>query len=171
MGTQLSAEVSMRIRRLVAAFLLVSCALAQEASPVLRGRWTATVGAQVMRGTWSAQGSPDNPNAVQGSWTLLSDAGEAIGGGTWSAEKTRRGWLGSWTARTLSGRSLSGTWTAEITGISGKSPPKSLPNSLPNSLQDMLEMTAQHQIAGAWRSGGHKGNWWLKSRTPLAGSH
>lgn len=144
----------MRISRLAPVLLLAWCALAQEAPPVLRGRWTATVGAEVLRGTWTSQASPDKPNDVQGSWTLLSGAGEPVGEGTWSAQKTRRGWVGSWTARTLRGKAMSGTWTAEITDLAGK------------SLRDMLQATASQQIAGAWRSGGYSGNWWLKSRTP-----
>ncbi|HLW78307.1 MAG TPA: hypothetical protein VKU44_01805 [Terriglobia bacterium] len=143
----------MRLRSLIAGLLLASSALAQDAAPVLRGRWTATIGpAQVLRGTWSAQASPDNPNSAQGSWTLTGDSGQIIGDGTWSAQKTRQGWQGTWTARAARGRALAGTWKADLPSVS------------PKNLLGMLQMTQDHQVGGTWRSGGYTGNWWLKGR-------
>jgi hypothetical protein len=145
------------MRRWNWALLLVvgSCALAQEAPRVFRGRWTATVGPTlVLRGTWIGQALPGKPNVVQGSWTLLGEAGQILLDGTWSAQKTRLGWQGTWSARERQGRSLSGTWRADIADLRGK------------TFEEMLEWTAQKQIAGSWRSGGDQGNWWLKGPPP-----
>ena len=124
---------------------------AQQAPFAFHGRWTATAGpSQVFRGTWAAQVVPDTPNAAQGAWTLLSETGEVRLQGTWSALKVRSRWQGTWTARTLQGQSFSGTWNADITELSRK------------TLQQMLEWTAEKEVAGAWRSGRYQGNWWLK---------
>src|SRR5262245_60673277 len=62
-------------------------ALAQEDSPVFQGSWTATAGATVFRGTWSAQTFPRSRNTARGSWKLLNEAGEIALDGTWSAQK------------------------------------------------------------------------------------
>jgi len=106
--------------------------------------------AQVFRGTWSAQSSSPNPNAARGSWTLLSDAGDILLAGTWSARKTGQGWEGTWTARPAKGQLLSGTWTADPTNLNAK------------SFAEMLKGTATKEVAGWWRSGRYEGNWWLK---------
>jgi hypothetical protein len=74
--------------------------------------------------------------------------------GTWSAQKTRLGWHGAWTARTVAGRSFSGTWSADIADLAGR------------TFEEMLEWTAEKEIAGAWRSGRYQGNWWLKGSPP-----
>lgn len=147
--------LTMRSWSSLIALLLGSCLLAQEVSPVFRGNWTATADPrQVLRGTWAGQTLPAKPNAAQGSWTLLTETGEILLEGTWSAQKTRVGWQGAWTARTLRGRSFSGTWEANIANLSGK------------TFKEMLERTAEKEVAGAWRSGGYRGNWWLKSSPP-----
>lgn len=141
----------MRGWSLAATLFLASCALAQPAPPVFRGGWTATTGpTQVLRGRWSAQALPRTPNAAQGSWTLLSDANQIVLEGTWSAQKTAAGWQGTWTARAADGRSFSGAWKADIAGLRGK------------TLEEMLKWTAERQIAGSWRSGRYRGNWWLR---------
>ena len=135
---------------LILPLVLTSCAMAQEASSVLGGSWTATAGGhQVFRGMWSAQTSLQNPNAAGGSWTLLSEAGEVLLQGTWSARKTGQGWQGTWTARPMKAQPLSGTWTADATHLDAK------------SLEDVLKATAAKEIAGWWRSGRYQGNWWL----------
>lgn len=148
----------MKAWSLIFGLLLCSCALAQEASPVLAGSWTATVGPnQIFRGTWSGQSSSQNPNAARGSWTLLNEAGEVLLEGSWSAQKTSQSWQGTWTARPMKGQSLSGTWTADGTNLNGK------------SLAEMLKSTATKEVAGLWRSGRYQGNWWLKGSPPKAG--
>jgi hypothetical protein len=69
-------------------------------------------------------------------------------------QKSRQGWQGSWTARALNGRSFSGTWSADLGNFGGK------------TIQEMLERTAAKEVAGWWRGGGYRGNWWLKG-SPL----
>lgn len=131
---------------------LLACSSAfarpQQAAPVFQGSWTATVGAgQVIRGMWSAQAR--TANSASGSWTLLNEAGEVRLQGTWSATKVRGAWQGSWSARPASGGSYSGSWAADLGEAAGK------------TLQDMLQKTAEKQVAGSWRSGPYQGNWWL----------
>jgi hypothetical protein len=140
---------------LVVNLCLDSRALAQEDSPVFYGTWTATAGpTQVFRGTWSAQTSKHSPNTALGSWTLLNEAGEIALDGTWSAQKSALGWRGTWSARTRSGQSLSGSWNADLADFTGK------------AIGEMLKRTAEKQVAGSWRSGRYQGNWWLEgSRT------
>jgi hypothetical protein len=145
----------MRSWSLFVALLLVSCVLAQQAPSGLHGSWTATAGPnQVFRGTWTGQALPGKPNVAQGSWTLVSDTGEITLEGTWSAVKSSAAWQGTWTARTAQGQTFSGTWRADLADFKGK------------TFQEMLELTAQKEVAGWWRSGGYQGNWWLKS-SPL----
>jgi hypothetical protein len=103
-----------------------------------------------MRGTWLAQVSQGTPNAASGSWSLLNDAGEIVLTGTWSARKTSKSWEGSWAARAKNGRALSGTWSAALADFKGK------------TMQEMLALTIEKQIGGAWQSGSYQGNWWLE---------
>jgi hypothetical protein len=149
-----------RVFRSVALILplgLAVLASAQEAPIELRGSWTATAGVNgTFAGTWTAQVSPDKPNSAEGSWALINQAGETLLEGTWAANKTRFGWQGAWSARTLTGQSFSGTWTADITGSNGK------------SFRQMLEWTLERDILGSWRSGRYQGRWRLKG-TPRAG--
>ena len=123
----------------------------QSSTNELTGIWTASVGnGPLMRGTWLAQVSKGTPNAASGSWSLLNDASEIVLTGTWSARKTTKSWEGSWTARARNGRSLSGTWSAALGDFKGK------------TIQEMLALTMQKQIGGAWQSGRYQGNWWLE---------
>jgi hypothetical protein len=146
----------MKRRVLVFSVLLVSCALAQESRPVLRGVWSATVGASAtFRGTWWAE--IDAPDAASGSWTVLDDSNRIILEGTWSARRvnapaklTVPHWHGTWTTRAGAGRALSGTWQADLAGFSGK------------TFEGMLKRTAEQQVSGSWRSGRAQGNWWLQ---------
>ena len=143
---------------LVAALCSGSQALAQESSPAFHGVWTATAATgQVLRGTWSGQASPQGPNTVRGSWTLLSEASDILLEGTWSARKTDKGWQGFWTARISNGGSFAGTWNADLPDFSGK------------TMEEMLKRTAEKQIAGSWRSGRHQGNWWLDGSVAKGG--
>jgi len=124
---------------------------AQEAPMELRGSWTATAGVnRTFAGTWTADVSVDKPNSAEGSWTLDNETGQTALEGTWAANKTRFGWQGAWAARTLTGESFSGTWSADITGSKDK------------TFQQMLEWTLQKDILGSWQSGHSQGKWRLK---------
>jgi hypothetical protein len=104
----------------------------------------------MMQGMWLAQISKTSPNAASGSWSLLTGEGEIALQGTWSAKKTLLSWQGSWTARAGNGRALSGTWSAGLGEFKGK------------TFGEMLTLTMQRQIGGAWQSGQYQGNWWLE---------
>ena len=135
---------------LLAAFSLIVPARGQEVPIQFHGSWTATAGVnRTFLGTWTAQVSPDKPNSAEGSWALLNQSGQTLLEGTWAANKTRVGWQGAWTARTLTGRTFSGTWTADIIGSSSK------------TFGQMLEGTLQKDILGSWRSGREAGRWRL----------
>ena len=144
---------SAKVLRSLAVLLSLDLALiasAQEAAVELRGSWTATVGVnRTFAGTWTAQVSPDKPNSAEGSWELFNETGQTLLEGTWAANKTHFGWQGAWAARTLTGQSLSGTWTADIIGSNGK------------SFRQMLEWTLEKDILGSWRSGRYQGRWRL----------
>lgn len=128
---------------------------AQNSATELTGMWKATVGnGPIMQGMWLAQTSKSSPNAASGSWSLLSDAGEIVIQGTWSARKTGQRWEGSWRARAGNGRVLSGTWSASLGDFQGK------------TFREMLELTMQKQIGGTWQSGVYQGNWWLEGSRP-----
>ena len=128
---------------------------AQSARAEFTGMWKATVGhGPVMEGMWLAELSKESPNAASGSWSLLSAAGGIVLQGSWSARKTSQSWEGRWTARAGNGRSLSGTWSASLGEFKGK------------TFQEMLALTMQKQIAGAWQSGRYQGNWWLEGASP-----
>jgi hypothetical protein len=141
----------MKIWSLIFGLILSFCVVAQQASPVLLGSWTATASPnQIFRGTWSAQVSLRSPNRATGSWTLLNEAGDVLLEGTWSAQKTGQHWQGTWTARPMKGQLLSGTWAADAASLGV------------DSLADMLKSTAAKEAIGSWRSGRHQGNWSLK---------
>jgi hypothetical protein len=149
-------RIALRFSFIYGLFVVGLCwspqAAPQQKAPVYGGVWTATAGTeQALRGTWSAQTSPNSPNAAQGSWTLLSEANEVVLQGTWSARKTDNAWQGTWTARTSSGGSFSGTWYADLRNFNGK------------TMEEMLKRTVETQVAGSWRSGQHQGNWWIEA--------
>jgi hypothetical protein len=125
-------------------------AAGQGASQDLTGSWMASTGEErYFRGTWSAEISAQNRNAARGSWTLLGDGGDVVMEGTWSARKAEQGWQGSWTARISKGGSLSGSWSADLAAVAGK------------TMEEMLNRTNQKQVAGSWQSGRYQGYWWL----------
>jgi hypothetical protein len=141
---------------------------AQEQSPVLQGTWTGTSGAKkIYRGAWSATVVEGKPNAAHGSWVLVNDANKIVMQGTWAAEKSARGWQGTWSALVVpdrppakapagkapAGKVYSGTWQA----ATKDSPAK--------ALFEMLQQTLKEEISGSWRSGRNEGNWWLKGMT------
>lgn len=149
---------------LAVALLLASGALAQQPAPVLRGTWTATAGPnRTLSGAWSAQTLPNRPNGVIGSWTLLNDAHLIMMEGTWSAEKSARGWQGTWSARVLTGRSPSGrsSYGAPISG----SWQTETPASDIRTFSELLQRTLEKEVAGSWRRGALAGYWWLKGST------
>jgi hypothetical protein len=124
---------------------------AGEEPPKRGGEWIATVDSgQSLRGKWVGQTLPEDPNALHGSWLLLSDTGRILLSGTWSARKAQHGFRGSWSAHDQSRRAVSGTWrvTAGSSGVT--------------TLQQLLEQTLAGQVAGAWRSGRRQGQWWVK---------
>lgn len=117
----------------------------------LQGSWIATAGpSRFLRGHWSAQVLPDTKNAASGSWALLSESNQVILEGTWSAQKSTKGWRGTWSARIQKSRTVSGTWDAAMADFNGK------------TFEDMLKRTAERQIGGSWQSGRAQGNWWLQ---------
>jgi len=134
----------------LAVMLLVSCAVAQQAPPVLQGSWTATTGPnRYLRGRWYAQVLPFTRNNANGSWTLFNESNQIVLQATWSARKSASDWQGAWSAR-IQGRKVSGTWKTEMPDFHGK------------TLEDMLKRTAEMQIGGLWWSGRSHGNWWLQ---------
>ncbi len=121
--------------------------------PTMYGLWTATAGAAVFHGKWSAQALPTSPNSVVGSWALRSDGGETTMQGTWSARRSGPGWRGTWQAKVEpSGGTFSGTWQAVPPGdFHGR------------TFEDLLHATDHVQLSGYWKSrGGAAGAWWLK---------
>ena len=109
----------------VLALALTAVAMAQQPPSTLRGSWTASVGtSRTFRGSWSATVDAATPNAARGGWLLLDDGNRVMLEGTWSAEKSSRGWEGTWAARVgkasagraSQGRALSGRWNADVKG-------------------------------------------------------
>lgn len=144
-------RLAMRKWSLSVTLLLASCAVAQQAPAWLRGSWIARAGPnRDFQGRWSAEVLPDTKNAAQGSWTLLNAGNHIVVEGTWSARKSARGWQGTWSARIQKGRSISGTWEADMADPNCK------------TFEDMLKRAAEKQIAGSWQSGRAQGNWWLQ---------
>jgi hypothetical protein len=126
-------------------------ALGQGTPPTFSGSWVASTGGdRYFRGMWSGELSGANRNAAGGSWTLLSDSGEVILQGTWSARKAAKAWEGTWTAQTARGETFSGTWNADLAAFAGK------------TLEEMLKRTQEKQVAGGWKSGKYQGYWWLE---------
>jgi hypothetical protein len=145
---------------ILALFLNTRLLSAQANSLLLRGSWSATEGeSRVFWGTWTAEVSADTPNAAQGSWALLNQAGEKLLEGTWAAQKGRAGWQGSWAAQTTQGQSFSGAWTADESALGNM------------TFKQMLRKTLEKDITGSWRSGRHGGNWRLKGLSPQPGQN
>jgi len=143
------------------AALLTFVAPAQGAPRVQHGTWTATDGpTRVFRGTWSAEILSATTDTIRGSWTLLDAGNHIVLQGTWSMTRSGGAWQGTWSARVLtgdpssgrsvSGRLFSGTWQAAMEDSKG------------TTLSEMFQRSLGHQIAGSWRTGQRKGNWWLK---------
>ena len=148
--------VTMRISCACAALAVMgACLAAQLPTPSLQGTWTASVGkSQIFRGSWTAAINSLDGNSAQGYWTLRNALHEVTLEGMWSARKTAARWHGSWTARTQSGQSFSGTWDAAVTGSKVK------------TFADMLRATFEKTVAGFWQTGRFGGNWWLDGEKP-----
>jgi hypothetical protein len=133
-----------------------AAAPAPEPPPVFQGTWIATAApAQVFHGRWAAQAIPGRLDDVQGSWSMVNDAGDVIAQGTWSAQRSTRGLKGKWSARGATGALYRGTFEAHLPGFKGK------------TLQDMFAETRTKQISGFWRtSGGARGAWYFKGEAP-----
>jgi hypothetical protein len=129
-----------------------AAAPAPEPPPIFRGTWIATAGpTSVMHGSWSAQALPGQLDDVQGSWTMVNDAGDVVSQGTWSAHRAKRGFQGKWWARGPTGGLYAGTFDAHLPGFKGK------------TLQDMFAETKTKQISGFWKvRGGAHGAWYFK---------
>jgi hypothetical protein len=139
----------------LATFAAPGVARAGDPPPVFQGTWIATAAAgQPLHGKWSAQALPGEPDEMQGSWSMVNDAGDTVAQGTWSAQRAKRGFQGRWSARTPTGGSFSGSFEAHLPGFKGK------------TLQDMFAATKTAQISGFWRMGRAKGAWYLKSAAP-----
>jgi hypothetical protein len=144
-----------RTLALVFTFALLSPPGAQT-STSLRGTWSASVGTKpALQGTWTADLQSTAPNEATGSWALIDAGSRIVAEGTWSAVKNARVWSGSWSARMLppggrgGGPLKSGTWRADVNAAG------------PKTLADLLRSTLEHEVAGAWRSAGLQGRWWL----------
>ncbi|HSZ82182.1 MAG TPA: hypothetical protein VLA14_07870 [Polyangia bacterium] len=139
---------------LVVALALGAAARAAAPASTFTGLWSATNHAgQVFRGAWSADVALATPDIALGTWTLVDDRGNPEMGGTWSARKDPRGWRGAWTARiATSNELLSGTWGADDRTLAGA-----------KTFGDLLRRTTERQIAGVWRAGRARGNWWLSA--------
>ena len=144
----------------VLALSLTAVAIAQQTPSPLRGTWTASVGtSRAFRGSWSATVDSATPDTARGGWLLLDDGNRVMLEGTWSAEKSARGWAGTWAARvgkgaggrTSQGRALSGSWRANVK------------DSKILTLKDLLQHALIDQVTGTWRSGGLAGGWRLTS--------
>ena len=143
----------------LAILVLLASVQGQTPSAEFSGMWTATEGnGPAVRGMWLAQISKGGPNAASGSWSLVSEGGQVVLEGTWSARNTSQNFEGSWSARARNGRSLSGTWNAALGDFKGK------------TFKEMLALTMEKQVGGAWRSGRYEGNWWLEGPRKKRGS-
>jgi len=136
---------------------VITATLAQSAPTAIRGAWSASAGPnQVFQGTWTAEPASSDPNAAQGSWTLLNRSSQIVAQGTWSAVKTARVWSGSWQARVLTksgatSRLLSGNWRTQMGDADVR------------TLQELLQNTLTDVVNGTWGSGRLAGAWSLRA--------
>ncbi|HEX4403297.1 MAG TPA: hypothetical protein VH560_00610 [Polyangia bacterium] len=139
---------------LIALGVMTNAARAAAPAAPVSGFGEATNRAgQVFRGAWSADIALATPDVAVGTWTLVDDHGNRVMGGTWSARQARRGWHGAWSARVAATNAiLSGTWDADDRTLAGA-----------KTFDDLLRRTAEKQIAGVWRLGRARGDWWLSA--------
>jgi len=141
----------------LAAFVFATVTVAQSPSTAIRGSWSATAGpSQVFQDTWTAEPGSGDPDAAQGTWTLMNRSNQIVAQGTWSAVKTARVWSGSWRARVLTksgatSRLLSGNWRTQIGDADVR------------TLQELLHKTLSDVVNGTWGSGRLAGAWSLRA--------
>ncbi|HWP60798.1 MAG TPA: hypothetical protein VNL14_23085 [Candidatus Acidoferrales bacterium] len=110
--------------------------------------WSAVTSAgRTFAGTFTADADPAT-GTVSGIWTLRDSAGKNVMGGSWSANKTEKGWNGAWSARVLGSKNeYSGTWTTSHRFPTGA------------SFADLFEAAAKEVIGGEWLATGNSGSW------------
>jgi hypothetical protein len=114
--------------------------------------WSArTSTGREFSGTWSGEADPST-GAVSGTWTLSDGKGATIMGGTWSGNKSLKGWSGAWRA-VVGGRrdEYSGTWTADT---------RLAPEA---RLADLFEAAVQDVVGGSYRAGAQSGSWFIRA--------
>lgn len=138
----------------LALLLLTLGVAAQAPTSELRGTWTATVGARIVHGVWSARVTSSSRNGVTGSWAVQNDARQIVLQGTWSAVKVAQRLNGTWSARVAqasalpqAGKPMSGTWALDANSVSAK------------TLDDLFQRAMEAAIGGAWATGGLRGRW------------
>jgi hypothetical protein len=129
-------------------------ARADDQAPALRGGWAARAGASVFKGRWTANAPQPASDDAQGTWTLLGPNDDVTLDGPWSARRNGKTWQGTWMARTRPGALFSGTWQTAVKGIPGK------------TFFDLLAHAKAGRIAGTWRMGRLRGDWWLETTGP-----
>jgi hypothetical protein len=80
--------------------------------------------------------------ALDGTWNLVSRAGQVLLTGTWSARKRDGAWDGTWTAQPENGPVYEGAWSARV-----RIPPKSV-------FSDMLDAARKAAVTGGWETRG-----------------
>ena len=132
-------------RRLM--LLMPLAPLQAQAPKMMRGVWSARRGANVLGGTWTAEGYSD-PDAGGGTWTLMDQTGRVLMRGTWAARRAPGYWEGAWLGRVEGGSSYSGTWKAQ-TRLDGKLP-----------FVELLRTAANQGANGTWTcDNGTRGTW------------
>src|SRR5262245_27368284 len=136
---------------ILAILFLVVVTLAQS-QPTLRGGWSATAAPnRVFQGTWTAKPVPGNPEASQGSWTLVNGSNQIVARGAGAAVTTARVWSGTWQARVATGQLLSGSWRTQVADASVR------------TLGELLQKTLSDQVNGTWARGRLTGAWSLRA--------
>jgi hypothetical protein len=89
----------------------MTVAQAQSPATAIRGSWSASAGPnQVFQGTWTAEAASSDPNAAQGSWTLVNRSNQ-IGAGHVVGEDGAR------VVRFLAGPRVDEEWSDQPTAL------------------------------------------------------
>jgi len=131
----------------------VSAQFPEAALPTYSGRWVASAGeSRIFHGKWVGQSIPGDPLAAHGSWTLAGPSGKTILTGSWKARIREKIWQGTWSAITADGRTVSGTWQANL-----DQPHVAV-------FENFFEEVARNETTGTWRSGKVGGAWRLDAK-------